>query len=483
MLFNYFFLNSIVYRLYLYDNLNFIKIRIINKEFFISVSDFYGCRADGLDSSGQTPEYSVASFSLDQTDIRAFYQALAKQLEQELSELEPTIIDIRRTLHKNPEISGEEKQTSQLICNILESIGLAPKLMKNGVGVIADMTIGTPSPDAPLIGIRADIDALRITDLKEVEYCSHNPGVGHLCGHDAHTSIALGAALSLSRCSELFEKEWPGQGLRLRFIFQPAEEICLGARWMVEQGAIDDVSAMIGLHMDPEIPAGTANIRYGVMTAFCDEVHFEIHGMGAHAARPHHGNDPITTAAQLISSLYQNLPRSIDSRTPAVFTIGQIASGLAPNVIPEIAHLKGSLRSTNDKARDVLHQRIEDIGAGIARSTGTRIEVRFQSPLPAVVNDYNISAALEQASKDVLGVQQVGLIDLPSMGGEDFSIYLQQLPGSMLRLGCARPDVKAVFLHSPYFDIDERALIMGSRIMLQTALLLSLNPRLIQKGN
>ena len=200
----------------------------------------------------------MASFSLDQTDIRAFYQAVAKQLEQVLSKLEPTIIDIRRTLHKNPEISGEEKQTSQLICKTLETIGLAPKLMKNGVGVIADMTLGTPPADAPLIGIRADIDALRITDLKEVEYCSHNPGVGHLCGHDAHTSIALGAALGLHRCSELFEKDWPGQGMRLRFIFQPAEEICLGARWMVEQGAVDDVSAIIGLHMDPEIIAGAA---------------------------------------------------------------------------------------------------------------------------------------------------------------------------------------------------------------------------------
>ncbi|MCA9057040.1 MAG: amidohydrolase, partial [Planctomycetaceae bacterium] len=395
----------------------------------------------------------------------------------------PAIVDIRRTLHKNPEISGEEKQTSQLICKTLEAIGLTPKLMKNGVGVIADMTLGGPADDAPLIGIRADIDALRITDLKEVEYCSHNPGVGHLCGHDAHTAIALGAALSLNRCSELLEKDWPGQGIRLRFIFQPAEEICLGARWMVEQGALENVAAIIGLHMDPEIAAGTANIRYGVMTAFCDEVHFEIHGTGAHAARPHHGNDPITTAAQLISSLYQNLPRAIDSRMPAVFTIGQIAAGQAPNVIPEIAVLKGSLRSTNDHARDVLHKRIVNIADGIAQSTGTRIETLFKSPLPAVVNDSTISAALEQASRDVLGSEQVGLIDMPSMGGEDFSIYLQTTPGSMLRLGCAKPGQKTAFLHSPYFDIDERALALGSRIMLQTALLLSLNPQLIKKGN
>ena len=423
----------------------------------------------------------MASFSLDQTEIRACYQALSKQLEQELSELEPALIDIRRTLHKNPEVSGEEKQTSQYICKTLRDAGLTSQIMQNEIGVIADVTLGTPASDAPLIAIRADIDALRITDQKEVDYCSHNPGVGHLCGHDAHTAIALGAALGSRRFTEIFESEWPHQGLRLRFIFQPAEEICMGARWMVEQGALENVAAIIGLHMDPEIAAGTANIRYGVMTAFCDEVHFEIHGLGAHAARPHHGNDPITTAAQLISSLYQNLPRSIDSRMPAVFTIGQITSGQAPNVIPEIAVLKGSLRSTNDHARDVLHQRIEDIAEGIAKSTGTRIETLFKSPLPAVVNDTTISAALEQASRDVLGSEQVGLIDQPSMGGEDFSIYLQTIPGSMLRLGCAKPGQKTAFLHSPFFDIDERVLAPGSRILLQTALLLSLNPQLIKK--
>lgn len=424
----------------------------------------------------------MASFSLDQTEIRACYQALSKQLEQKLGVLSPTLIELRRTLHKNPEVSGEEKQTSQLIYNTLRDAGLSPQLMKNKIGVIADVTVGSPDSDAPLIAIRADIDALRITDLKEVDYCSHNPGVGHLCGHDAHTSIALGAALSALDFSELFQTDWSGQGLRLRFIFQPAEEICMGARWMVEQGALNGVSAIIGLHMDPEIAVGTANIRYGVMTAFCDEVHFEIHGTGAHAARPHHGNDPITTAAQLISSLYQNLPRSIDSRQPAVFTIGQVNSGQAPNVIPEIAVLKGSLRSTNDLARDVLHRRIENIAAGIAQSTGTRIETLFKSPLPAVVNDATISAALEQASRDVLGTEQVGLIDLPSMGGEDFAIYQQTTPGSMLRLGCAKPGQKTAFLHSPYFDIDERALALGSQILLQSALLLSLNPQLIKKG-
>ncbi|WP_339735604.1 amidohydrolase [uncultured Gimesia sp.] len=425
----------------------------------------------------------MTSFSLDQTEIRACYQAFSKQLEQELNELEPALIDIRRTLHKNPEVSGEEKQTSQLICKTLRDVGLTPQLMQNEIGVITDVTLGTPAPDAPRIAIRADIDALRITDQKEVDYCSHNPGVGHLCGHDAHTAIALGAALSSRSFTEIFNTEWPGQGLRLRFIFQPAEEICMGARWMVEQGAMENVAAIIGLHMDPEIEAGTANIRYGVMTAFCDEVHFEIHGTGAHAARPHHGNDPITTAAQLISSLYQNLPRSIDSRMPAVFTIGQITSGQAPNVIPEIAVLKGSLRSTNDHAREILHRRIEDITAGIAQSTGTRIETLFKSPLPAVVNDSTISAALEQASRDILGSEQVGLIDMPSMGGEDFSIYLQSTPGSMLRLGCAKPGQKTAFLHSPFFDIDERVLTLGSRILLQTALLLSLNPQLIKKGS
>ncbi len=424
----------------------------------------------------------MASFSLDQSEIKACYEAFAKQLKREVGAIEPTLIELRRTLHKNPEVSGEEVKTSQRIWETLRDIGLEPKIMRNKVGVTADMTLGTPAANTPLIAIRADIDALRITDQKEVDYCSHNPGVGHLCGHDAHTAIAIGVALSASRISQNDLNEGSIPGLRLRFIFQPAEEICLGARWMVEQGVMKDVSAIIGLHMDPEIDVGKANIRYGVMTAFCDEIHFEIHGTGGHAARPHHGNDPITTAAQLVSSLYQNLPRSIDSRTPSVFTIGQISSGQAPNVIPEIATLKGSLRSTDDHAREVLHQTIKDVAQGVALSTGTRIEVLFKSPLPAVVNDASITATLERATRDVLGDQEVGLIDLPSMGGEDFSIYLKSTPGSMLRLGCAKPNQKNAFLHSPYFDIDERSLALGSRILLQTALLLSLNPQIINKG-
>lgn len=425
----------------------------------------------------------MASFSLDQAEIRAFYQAFSKQLELELKDLEPKLVEIRRTLHKYPEVSGEEKKTSQLIWEKLNAIGLQPQIMRKEVGVTADLTLGTIAPNTPLIAIRADIDALRITDQKEVDYCSHNPGIGHLCGHDAHTAITLGVALSVNRLAEYFAKQWKGFGLRLRFIFQPAEEICLGARWLVKQGVMEDVDAIIGLHMDPEIEAGAANVRYGVMTAFCDEVQFKIHGTGGHAARPHHVDDPITTAAQLISSLYQNLPRSIDSRTPAVFTIGQIAAGQAPNVVPETAELRGSLRSTNEHARSVLHKTIENIAQGVALSTGTRIDVLFKSPLPAVVNDSIITAAFEQSAKDVLGHHQVGLIDLPSMGGEDFSIYLDSAPGSMLRLGCARPDQETVFLHSPYFDIDEQVLALGSRIMLQTALLLSLNPQIIQKGS
>lgn len=424
----------------------------------------------------------MASFSLDQAEIKTYYQSISNQLEQELNALEPSLIQLRRTLHKNPEVSGEEIKTSQLIWEALRDLGFEPQLMRDKIGVTADVTLGNPAANSPLIAIRADIDALRITDQKEVDYCSHNPGVGHLCGHDAHTTIALGVAQGAQRLIERFKSEWGDHGLRLRFIFQPAEEICLGARWMVEQGAMENVDAIIGLHMDPEFDVGAARVRYGVMTAFCDEIHFEIHGTGGHAARPHHGNDPITTAAQLISSLYQNLPRSIDSRTPAVFTIGQVSAGLAPNVIPEIALLKGSLRSTNDHSRDVLHKKIEDVVQGVALSTGTRIEILFKSPLPAVVNDSSITATLERAAKDVLGNQQVGLIDLPSMGGEDFSIYQDSAPGSMLRLGCARPNQTNAFLHSPYFDIDERALALGSRIMLQTAILLSLNPQIIKKG-
>ncbi|MCA9054815.1 MAG: amidohydrolase [Planctomycetaceae bacterium] len=398
-------------------------------------------------------------------------------LDQLISELEPRLIETRRHLHAHPEPSGEERETSQFLHTRLREAGISARLGRNGLGVIADLDVGEPAPDAPRIAIRADIDALRIQDAKSTAYASTRPGLCHACGHDAHTAIALGAALCSLAAHEgghIASSVVPG--LRLRFIFQPAEESAEGALWMVEQGAVDQVSAILGLHVDPERQLGAVGIRYGVLTANCDEVEVVIEGKGGHSARPHHTLDPIAAAAQLVTSLYQYLPRSVDARNPSVFSIGKIAGGTLPNVIPSRVEILGSLRTLDQQVRRTLKDRIQDIVHGVKESSGTAVHLRFFEPIDSVVNDDRVTAAMEAAARRVLGDDGIIPIHLASMGGEDFSAYLTRVPGAMLRLGIAPPGFSAPFLHATDFDIDERALAIGARILLRTAVLLTADP-------
>jgi len=403
----------------------------------------------------------------------------ASSLDLAVDRLRDEVVRIRRHLHAHPEPSGEEVETTQLIHSRLVSLGLSVRVCHSDagreVGLIADCDVGRPGSQTPRIAIRCDMDALRIPDEKDVEYRSRNDGVAHACGHDAHTAIVLGiaaAATELNReAAEGNGSEPPG--LRLRFLFQPAEEISGGALWLAEQGAMDGVDAVIGLHVDPELPVGEVGVRYGPLTANCDEVDFEIRGHGGHAARPHHSHDPIAAASQLVAALYQQLPRAVDSRDPAVFTVGRINGGYAANVIPEYVLLQGTLRTIAESSRTTLKRRIQEICDGVSRSAGVTIDLRFSAPLNAVVNDSRVAAALESASRRVLGAAGVNRIDRPSLGGEDFSVYLEYAPGALLRLGCATPGVKAPFLHSPHFDVDERCLPHGMRILFEAAVLLS----------
>ena len=397
--------------------------------------------------------------------------------DEQIDKLQETMISIRRHLHTYPEPSGEEIETSKFIKQQLERIGLTAGLCRsdtgNPVGVVADLTVGNPAPGSPLIAIRADIDALRIPDEKDVEYQSRNPGTAHACGHDAHSAIVLGVARAGVEVNKLSNVSEGDCGLRLRFLFQPAEEQSTGARWLVNQGALEGVAAILGLHVDPERQAGQVGIRYGTLTAYCDEVEIVIDGHGGHAARPHHSIDPIAAAAHLITSLYEILPRSVDSRNPAIFSVGKISGGYTHNVIPERVEMLGTLRTVSRADRESLKERIIRICKGTEEIIGVTIAVRFLVPLEAVNNSTHITKALEQASRSVLGVDNIELIERPSMGGEDFSVYLEQVPGALLRLGCAAPGARAPFLHSPLFDVDENCLAIGSKILLRAGLLLS----------
>ena len=398
-------------------------------------------------------------------------------LDAEIAALEPRLIEVRRHLHAHPEPSREELETSQFICEQLRAAGISAKLGRNGLGVLADVDLGEPAPNSPRIALRADIDALRIQDAKTTPYASQRPGLCHACGHDAHTSMVLGAALCAAnlRRSELLPGGATG-GVRLRFIFQPAEECAEGGYWMVEQGAVDGCGAILGCHVDPERRVGTVGVRYGVLTANCDDVEVIVEGRGGHAARPHHTQDPIAAAVQLVSALYQLLPRAADSRSPSVFTVGKLAGGTLANVIPPRVEVLGTLRTLDRGTREKLKQRIEAIVHGVREASGTSMQLRFFESIDSVINDSHVTAALEEAATRVLGREGIDRIELPSMGGEDFSAYLTRVPGAMMRLGIAPPGFTAPFLHSPDFDVDERALAVGVRILLRAALLLAGDP-------
>lgn len=382
-------------------------------------------------------------------------------------------ISNRRTLHSNPEPSGHERKTTEFVAARLESLGINPRVPERGVGVVGDLTIGSPRPHSHLIAVRADIDGLRLQDRKTVAYASACPGVAHACGHDAHTAVVLGTAELLSSLSRrLPESELPSA--RFRFVFQPAEETAEGAAWMIKDGALEGVSAILGLHVDPAIAVGKVGIRYGVLTAQVDEVVLTVRGKGGHAARPQNTTDPIGTAALLVSLLYQTVPRRSDSLHPTVFSIGSIHGGTASNVIPDHVDISGTLRSTDRTIRQTILDSIRRTCEGVASATGNTIDVTFRSPLGSVVNDVMVTSAFEASAIQVLGGHNIVLIDKPSMGGEDFAMYLDHVRGAQFRLGCAGPGGDWPFLHSPVFDVDEAAIPIGARIIARSALLLSL---------
>jgi amidohydrolase len=394
------------------------------------------------------------------------------ELDRAAAALEAGLIEVRRHLHAHPEPSREERETSLYLQSRLAAAGIDARLARDGFGVLADIDIGDPAPEVSRIAIRADIDALRILDAKTTPYASQKPGLCHACGHDAHSSMVLGTALVARQMAA--RSGWPaGSGARLRFIFQPAEETAEGGLSLTEQGAVDGCAAILGCHVDPERSLGTVGVRYGVLTANCDEVEIIVEGRGGHSARPHHTNDPIGAAAHLVTTLYQYLPRAVDARTPSVFSIGKLSGGTLPNVIPNRVEILGSLRTLDAKQRQTLKDRIESIVHGVRECSGATIHLRFFESIDSVVNDAGVTRELEHAARDVLGPEGVVLITQPSMGGEDFSAYLTRVPGAMLRLGVAPPGFAAPFLHAADFDIDERAIALGVRILLRAALRLS----------
>lgn len=371
-----------------------------------------------------------------------------KDLAQELA---PRLIEIRRHFHAHPELSGQEYQTAAYVAGVLSSCGIVVQEGIGKTGVIGELVGGT---DERLVAIRTDMDALPITEAAPLEFASRKMGIMHACGHDVHTTVGLGTAMVLSGLGE----QLPGN---VRFLFQPAEEIAQGANWMVQDGAMNDVSAIFGVHVFPSIPGGSIGVRYGALTAAADDLEIFITGESGHGARPHEAVDAIWIAAQVITTLQQAISRTQNPLRPIVLTIGQINGGRAPNVIADQVHLAGTVRSLHPETHANLPEWIESIVASVCQMYGARCEVNYRRGVPSVQNDLVLTQILEACAKEAWGSDRVQILPESSMGAEDFAMYLEHAPGTMFRLGVGFKDKPNYPLHHPQFEVNESAIITG----------------------
>lgn len=364
--------------------------------------------------------------------------------------LAPRLIEIRRHIHSHPELSGEEYQTSAYVAGVLSSCGLHVTEAVGKTGVVGELSGNSDRR----IALRADMDALPIQEMTQLEFASRNPGVMHACGHDVHTTVGLGTAMILAQLSE------PLSG-NVRFLFQPAEEIAQGAKWMVEDGVTKDIEAILGVHVFPTIPARNIGIRYGALTAAADDVEIIIEGESGHGARPHQAIDAIWIASQVITTLQQSISRTQNPLHPVVLTIGRIEGGRAANVIADRVKMVGTVRSLHPDSHANLPDWISHIVSSICDTYGAKCQVNYQRGVPSVQNNFELTKLIESASIEAWGSDRVQILTEPSLGAEDFSLYLDKVPGSMFRLGVGKPEVKNYPLHHPLFEIDEAAIVTG----------------------
>jgi amidohydrolase len=373
-------------------------------------------------------------------------------------ELQKEIVELRRHIHAHPELSFKEQETAKLVAEKLTALGFQVKTGVGKTGVIADLGRGKRT-----VAIRADMDGLPVLEANNVPYKSQNSGIMHACGHDAHVSCAMAAARILTR------EQLPG---KLRMIMQPAEEDCdadghSGAVRMIQDGAMQGVDAVIGLHVDSSLPAGKVAIMAGPVMAAADIFKLTIVGKGGHGAYPEMTIDAVVIAAQVITALQQVVSRRIAPVEPVVVTIGSIhSSSSRGNVISESVELLGTIRSFTPAVRDKVIAEVER-ACGVARALGGDFHIEYELGYPATVNDSDVAEVMRQAAIDTIGVENVVTIT-PKTWGEDFSFLAQAAPGAFMFLGAEiAGDTRSH--HSPTFDIDESGLHLGSAVLAETA--------------
>jgi len=386
--------------------------------------------------------------------------AVVPDLRAAAEELHPQLVRWRRHLHRYPELGYQEHETTHFLLDQLQRLGQEPRLEPDQTGLVLDLGHG----GGRTVALRADIDALPIQDGKEVEYRSCSDGVMHACGHDGHTAILLGVAALLVGMQDSL----PG---RVRLIFQPAEEANPGgAIQMVKRGAMEGVEAILALHVDPTLATGTVGLRPGPLTASIASFRLIVEGQGGHSARPHLSVDPVFIASKLVQDLMLAVDRRLDAREPVILTIGEIHGGHAPNVIPDQVAIAGTVRTASMDQMRRIPDLLRRVAGGVTTTWGGSYRVEFQRGADPVVNDRALIHRVRGVVARTLGAEQIRWLDKPSMGGEDFSRYLAEAPGAMLRLGCTADGREPLQLHTSTFDLDEACLPLGVQVLAAAAL-------------
>ncbi|HEX9543123.1 MAG TPA: M20 family metallopeptidase [Streptosporangiaceae bacterium] len=384
------------------------------------------------------------------------------ELDEFLAAHEAELIEFRRDLHAHPELGYHEHRTTRRVALRLAAAGLRPVILPKGTGMLVD--IGT-ALDGPLVALRADLDALPISDEKQVPYRSTVPNVCHACGHDVHTTVALGAGLFLAR--QAAAGRLPG---RVRLIFQPAEEVPGGALDVLAAGGIASADRIFAVHCDPRLDVGKVGTRTGPITAACDKITVRVTGPGGHTARPHLTADLVYALGKIVTELPAALSRRVDPRSSLSLVWGRVSAGTAANAIPDDGIAEGTVRCLDDEAWHEAPDLLKALIESVASAYGVIAELDYQRNVPPTVNEPTSTAMLAAAAKQVLGADAV--VTTPqSMGGEDFAWYLESIPGSLARLGTRRPGSSEDFdIHQATFDVDERAIAVGVRVMAAAAL-------------
>ncbi len=380
---------------------------------------------------------------------------LERRLDALCASIEPDVVRIRRHLHAHPELGWQEFETQRHLAGFLSDAGLDPRTCAS-TGLSVEIGDGDPG-----VIYRGDLDALPIDESHDepLPYASRNAGVCHACGHDFHAAVAAG----LARVFGQMAPDLPG---RVRFVFQPAEEVVpSGAEAMIRDGAAAGMSAALALHVDPTLDTGQVRLRNGPLTSATDTFQVRIVGRSGHSARPYLAKDAILAATDAVRSLYTLISQRVNPVLPAVLNVGTIRGGEAKNVIAGEVVFEGVVRTLHGDVRNTLHREMNQMVEAVAFAHGCTAHLVLQTGAPPVINDPWLGEIAERAAIDVVGTDAVGWIELPSTGSEDFGMFGLHMPTYMLRVGVRVPGAETVHLHTPSMDVDDSALAVALRVM------------------